>query len=179
MYSDRPVTCRYYPIGMALMHRQESAGEEDFYFLIKEDFCQGHREEKHWTVQEWREDQGSDGYDRQNRGWMELIIKRRSAGDMVQTSLSVTEMFYMISTNPEATRRFLFDSTFLKRYQVDAETERKVREDDLALTEFAISWLKSVLFGDPFAPVRPEAFSELKQRHAQEKKVDPLRPDEP
>ncbi|MBF0153456.1 MAG: YkgJ family cysteine cluster protein [Magnetococcales bacterium] len=169
VYADRPVTCRYYPIGMALMRRQESQSGEDFYFLIKEDFCQGHKEEKIWTVQEWREDQGSDGYDEQNRSWMELIIKRRSAGDMVQTSLPVSEMFYMASTNPEATRQFLFDSSFMKRYQVDAQTEEQIKHDDLALTEFALAWLKSVLFGDPFVPVRPEVFAEMRQRRAQAK----------
>ncbi|MBF0135589.1 MAG: YkgJ family cysteine cluster protein [Magnetococcus sp. DMHC-1] len=179
VYTDRPVTCRYYPIGMALMRRQETSSGEDFYFLIKEDFCQGHKEEKRWTIQEWREDQGSDGYDVQNRSWMELIIKRRSAGDMVQTSLPVTEMFYMASTNPEAMRQFIFDSSFLRRYQVDPETEEKIRTNDLALTDFALSWLKSVLFGDSFIPVRPEVFEELKQRRTRQKAEQPTPDEEP
>ena len=87
VYNDRPVTCRYYPLGLALLHRQDTPGEEAFYFLIKEDYCQGHREEKRWRVDEWRADQGSDGYDRHNRNWMELIIKRRSAGDATSTAL--------------------------------------------------------------------------------------------
>ncbi|MBF0175631.1 MAG: YkgJ family cysteine cluster protein [Magnetococcales bacterium] len=179
VYSDRPVTCRYYPIGMALMRRQESQIGEDFYFLIKEDFCQGHKEAKDWTVQAWREDQGSDGYDKENRSWMELIIKRRSAGDMIQTSLSVSEMFYMASTNPEAMRRFLFDSSFLQRYQVDAATEEKIRHDDLALTDFALNWMKSVLFGDSFVPVRPEVFEDLKQRRSQARGAQPAPKEEP
>ncbi|MBF0133354.1 MAG: YkgJ family cysteine cluster protein [Magnetococcales bacterium] len=174
IYSDRPVACRYYPIGMALMHKQQSEGEksqddDEFYFLIKEDFCHGHRETKDWSIAEWRRDQGSDGYDVQNRGWMEFILKRRSAGDTVATGLQLSEYFYMASTNPDVFRRFVFDSSFLKRFHVDEETERLIRTDDLALTDFAFAWLKSVLFGDKEVQVRPDAFVELKGRRAKKK----------
>lgn len=167
VYSDRPVTCRYYPIGLALMHRQaatdqEGSQDEAFYFLIKEDFCKGHQEEKTWRVDAWRQDQGSDGYDEHNRNWMEVIVKRRSAGDATRTSLPVSEFFYMASTNPEKFREFVFNSSFLKRYQVDEETAARIREDDVALTEFAFSWLKSALFGDREVKVRPEAIEALK-----------------
>ncbi|MBF0383915.1 MAG: YkgJ family cysteine cluster protein [Magnetococcales bacterium] len=164
VYEDRPVTCRYYPIGMALMHRQDVKGEEEFYFLIREDFCRGHEEEREWTVFEWRSDQGSDGYDRENRGWMELILKRRSAGDGVNTSLQLSEFFYMASTDPGAFRRFIFESTFLKRYYVDDDTQERLRGDDQYLTEFAFAWLRTVLFGEKNIVVRPEAVEELKRR---------------
>ncbi|MBF0160364.1 MAG: YkgJ family cysteine cluster protein [Magnetococcales bacterium] len=164
VYSDRPVNCRYYPIGMALLHRQQGGSDEQFYLLIKEPFCQGHHEQKRWTIAEWRQDQGSDGYDQHNRGWMELILKRRTAGDMAKTSTQLAEFCYMASTNPDEFRRFVFDSTFLKRYQVDPELEQCIRDDDVALTEFAFAWLKSVLFGDTFVLPKPEAIAELKQR---------------
>ncbi|MEO5339601.1 MAG: YkgJ family cysteine cluster protein [Magnetococcus sp. MYC-9] len=167
VYSDRPVTCRHYPLGLALLHRQQAAGDETFYFLIKEEYCQGHQEEKQWQVDEWRQDQGSDGYDERNRKWMELIVKRRSAGDATSTSLPVSEFFYMASTNPEKFRQFVFNSSFLKRYQVDEETAARLREDDEAMTEFALSWLKSVLFGDEEVKVRPEAFAALRTRKSE------------
>jgi uncharacterized protein len=164
VYEDRPVTCRYYPVGMALMHKQDAKDEEEFYFLIKEDFCKGHEEDKEWTVFEWRKDQGSDGYDEQNRGWMELILKRRSAGDAVKTSVQLSEFFYMASTDPEAFRRFIFSSTFLERYAVDDETQANLREDDQFLTEFSFAWLRTVLFGEKNIKVRPEAVEEMKKR---------------
>ena len=164
VYSDRPVTCRYYPLGMALMHRQMATADEIFYFLIKEDFCKGHYEKKKWRVDEWRRDQGSDGYDEHNKKWMEIIVKRRSAGDATSTSIPVSEFFYMASTNPDKFREFVFDSTFLKRYHVDEETVAKIREDDVALTEFAFAWLKSALFGDDEIKARPEAIDAMKAK---------------
>lgn len=165
VYSDRPVTCRYYPIGLALMHQEKSLGDEAFYFLIREEFCKGHQEDKLWSVADWRRDQGSDGYDEQNREWMDVVLRRRTAGDLTSTSLPLSEMFYMASTNPEAFRHFVFDSSFLKRYQVDAETEARILADDEALIAFAFRWLKGALFGsrDGLA-VRQEAMADLKQR---------------
>lgn len=164
VYSDRPVTCRYYPLGMALLHRQHATEDEAFYFLIKEAYCQGHQEPQQWQVDAWRQDQGLEGYDEGNRQWMELIIKRRSAGDATSTSLPVSEFFYMASTNPAKFRAFVFNSTFLKRYQVDEETAARIATDDEAMTLFALSWLKSVLFGDQDVPVKPEAIEALKAR---------------
>ncbi|MBF0622461.1 MAG: YkgJ family cysteine cluster protein [Magnetococcales bacterium] len=164
VYDDRPVACRYYPVGMALMHKQAEEGHEDFHFLIKETFCKGHAEENLWTVGAWREDQGADVYDSQNNGWMEIIIKRRSAGDGVATGLPISEFFYMVSTNPPELRRFFFESSFFKRYEVAEETQEMMKDDDEALIEFGFAWLKSVLFGDRHVKVREDAIKEAEAR---------------
>lgn len=164
VYTDRPVTCRYYPLGLALMHKQHATENDAFYFLIKEDYCKGHQEAQTWQVDAWRRDQGSDGYDERNKKWMEIIIKRRSAGDATSTSLPVSEFFYMASTNPDKFREFVFDSSFLQRYEVDDETVARIRDDDEALTEFAFSWLKSALFGDQEINVRSEAIDALSKK---------------
>ncbi|MBF0284576.1 MAG: YkgJ family cysteine cluster protein [Magnetococcales bacterium] len=167
VYEDRPVTCRYYPIGMALMHRQEASRNEEFFVLIKEDYCKGHEEPKEWSVAEWRADQGADLYDAENREWFDIIVKRRSAGDMVKSSLPLSEFFYMASTNPDEMRRFVFQSSFLKRYTVDEATVAAIREDDAALTRFAFRWMSSAMFGEEGAvAVRPEAVQEARERRA-------------
>lgn len=157
VYSDRPVTCRYYPIGLALMRKEDTAAQESFYFLIKEGFCKGHQEANEWSVADWRDNQGAKAYDAANRKWLELIIKRRSAGDMTSSSLPLSEVFYMASTSAETMRHYIFDSTFLQRYAVDPAVAAQIREDDAMLIDFAMDWLKSVLFGDPFYPLLPGA----------------------
>ncbi|NGZ07025.1 MAG: YkgJ family cysteine cluster protein [Magnetococcales bacterium] len=156
VYSDRPVACRYYPIGLALMHKEQTTHNETFYYLVKESYCQGHQETQEWSVEEWRTDQGSDGYDLHNAGWMDLILKRRSAGDEVNTSIKLSEFFYMACTNPEEFRRFVFESTFLQRFDIPEETIEQIRNDDEAMLEFAFDWLKSILFGDKKMAVKPK-----------------------
>jgi hypothetical protein len=160
VYEDRPVTCRYYPLGMALMHTEFAKEDDAFFFLIKEDFCQGHQEKTEWTVNQFREDQGCPAYDQKNRGWVEFILKRRSAGDMVGTHLRTSEAFYMASTNPDQFRTFVFGSSFLKRFDVPKELEEKIRTDDEALIKFAFDWLNSVMFGDLKIHPRREALDD-------------------
>lgn len=147
VYSDRPVSCRYYPIGMALLRKEGESSRDEFQFLIQESYCQGHQEEARWTIAEWKTDQGIDTYDEHNKEWMEIILRRRSAGDLAQTSTGLKEIFYTASTNPPTFRRFVFESSFLERYRVTPEVQERIREDDLALTEFAFQWLRGLLFG--------------------------------
>jgi len=60
VYEDRPWPCRMYPLGLASPRDKEAS---DFYFVLKEDVCQGFNEQKQWTVQEWLDDQGMEPYD--------------------------------------------------------------------------------------------------------------------
>ncbi len=149
VYSDRPVCCRYYPIGLASLRQQEkSAGEEEeFFFLIKEDHCKGFEEPVEWTVESWREDQESDFYDRMNREWMELLLRKRSFGEETEMPERAKELFYMVSTNMERFRQFVFGSRFLDTYIVDGKLLRKILEDDVELMQFGFEYLKVAIFG--------------------------------
>ena len=51
IYEDRPVTCRYYPLGTAAFREQEiQPTGEDFYFMVREAHCLGFKEDNDWTV---------------------------------------------------------------------------------------------------------------------------------
>lgn len=164
IYDDRPAACRYYPLGSGFMRRQEQPDEEEFYFLVKEGYCKGHDEEQVMTVGAYREDQGVDEYDRMNREWLEFILKRRSLGEMVSTIPKVAQFFYMISANADEFRRFIFESTFLERYQVDAATRAAIKADDLALTRFGFQWLKSAMFGEKTVNPTDEAIAAAQKK---------------
>ena len=45
-------------------------------------------------------------------------------------------------------RRFVFESSFLDRFEVDETRAEAMREDDEELLEFAMQWLRFVLFGE-------------------------------
>jgi Fe-S-cluster containining protein len=158
IYSDRPTACRYYPVGMANFHEgaQEEQSSEQFYFVVKEPHCKGFEEEKIWTVREWRQDQGVDKRDEMNKGWMELVMRRKSFGYQATLSEQAKRMFFMASTDLDQFRSFVFDSTFLKTYDVDKETLNKIREDDVELLLFSYRLLASMLFGTNDVKVKPE-----------------------
>jgi len=149
IYTDRPVCCRYYPIGLASLRQAEktSGQEEEFFFLVKEDHCKGFEEDTEWTVDSWRQDQESDLYDRMNRDWMELLLRKKSFGEETEMPERAKELFFMVSTNMERFRSFVFESRFLDTYVVKSKLLRKILEDDVELMKFGFEYLKVAVFG--------------------------------
>lgn len=173
VYTDRPSACRYYPIGMANFHEgaQENQSSEKFFFKVKEDYCKGHDEDKVWTVREWRADQGVDVRDDMNRGWMELVMRRKSFGQQATLSEPAKKMFFMASTNLEKFRDFIFHSSFLKTYDIDPATLKEIETDDIALLKFSYLYLASSLFGTNDLKIKDERIKakvvELKEKQQQ------------
>jgi len=158
IYSDRPTACRYYPVGMANFHEgaQEGQSSEEFYFVVKEPHCRGFEEDKTWTIKEWREDQGVDLRDKMNKGWMELVMRRKSFGYQATLSEQAKRMFFMASTDLDQFRSFVFESSFLQTYDVDQETLASIRDDEVELLLFSYKVLASMLFGTNDVQVKPE-----------------------
>ncbi len=148
VYEDRPTSCRYYPLGTASLSHKEGADDEDFYFFVNEPHCLGFEEEKEWTVREWRKDQGVDIHDEINAEWTDLIVRKRSFPPNIKLSEQSKNMFFLASYNIDKFKNFVFESTFLERYDIDKETVEKIRKDEIELLKFGITWLKSVLFQD-------------------------------
>jgi len=67
----------------------------------------------------------------------------------VKLTESSKKMFFMVSYNIDKFKAFVFESTFLDRYQVDDKTIDEIRNDEVALLRFGLKWLKGVLFQVP------------------------------
>jgi len=148
VYEDRPTTCRYYPVGVASLSHKAEAGDEEFFFFVNEPHCLGFEEDREWTVSEWRKDQGVDIHDEINAGWTDLVVRKRSFPPNVKLTEESKKMFFLASYNIDQFRQFVFESSFLDRYEVDPETVAKIKTDEIALLEFGLKWLKSVLYKD-------------------------------
>lgn len=170
VYPDRPSACRYYPVGMADFHEggTNDAAEEKFFFLVKEPHCKGHEEPKLWTIGAWRADQGVDLRDEMNREWLRLVMRRKSFGLQATLSEAAKRMFFMASTDLDTFRTFIFESSFLDTYEVDAETIAKIKEDDVELMLFSFRYLANTLFGAPGLAIKEEKIKskveEIKKR---------------
>jgi hypothetical protein len=153
VYSARPVTCRYYPMGFASVKMMGAEQKEDFHFLVKEAHCMGHAEEKRQTVMEFRREQGVEALDEINRGWVDIMMKMvswRSVGgpNGQNVSTQAKRMFFMVSTDVAAFRRFVFETRFLETYEIDPDTVERLKTDDIALLSLGFDWLKNVLFNE-------------------------------
>jgi len=164
VYEDRPSNCRYYPVGMATLRKRDAeGGKDEFYFMVKEDHCKGFEEDKDWTIAEWRKDQDADLYDDMNRGWMDILIKKKSFGEREFPEIK-NRMFFMVSTDTDYFRQFVFESSFLNTYDIPAERIEKVRTDDAELLKLGFEWLRSAMFAEDTLTLRDGVAEARKDR---------------
>jgi hypothetical protein len=122
-------------------------------------------------VSEWRKDQGVDLYDDINKSWMEFMLRKKSFGFQAELSEEGRAMFFMVSSNVDKLRRFIFESSFLEKYEVEEEILEQIRTDDVALLKFGFDWLQSALFGADKVKLNQHVQEEYKKRAEDEAKT--------
>jgi Fe-S-cluster containining protein len=149
VYKDRPTACRYYPVGHMAMHEAGAEDDEVRYFLVQEDHCKGHQEEREITVNEYRKEQQVEQYDHINREWLQLILKKKSAGPTIgRPSDTSLQFFFMCSYDIDRFRRYVLSDGFKASYNLDDSFYETMEKEDVALMRFGARLLKQVLFGD-------------------------------
>lgn len=153
VYEDRPWSCRMFPLGVASPKEINGSTEEDFYFIIEEPVCKGYYEPTKWTVGEWLRDQKVEAYDEMGKLFKEISLHDYfSKGKKLNPAQ--LEMFYTVCYNIDKFREFVFESTFLKRFEVEDDVVEKMKTDDEELLKFGFQWLKYCLFGEKTIKVR-------------------------
>ena len=159
VYQDRPTACRYYPVGHMAMHEAGAKDDEVRYFLVKEDHCKGHEEDREITVNEYRKEQQVEQYDHINREWLQLILKKKSAGPTIgRPSDTSLQFFFMCSYDIDRLRRYVLSDSFRAAYDLEDSFYETIEKEDVALMSFGARLLKQVLFGDKTIPEKEGVF---------------------
>jgi Fe-S-cluster containining protein len=147
IYEDRPTTCRYYPLGVgSLSYSGEHGKKDEFFFTVKEAHCLGFEEDREWNVAEWREDQGVNLRDEVNDGWLDLMVRKKSLPPSMKLSEEAKKIFFMVCYNIDKFKTFVFESSFLTRYEIPEEKIEEIRADEVKLLQFGFEWLNSTFF---------------------------------
>jgi len=163
VYTDRPLTCRYYPMGMGTMKKDDNKTGENFFIKIKEDHCLGHNEPTEWTIGEWRADQQSDLYDEMNSDWMAVVLKAKTLG-FVEFSQKSLDLFFIVSTNLDLFKEFVVSKGFMDAYGLEPEYIAGLMEDELEFLKFSLKWLRFAMFGEGDFKVDEEARKKAKDK---------------
>ena len=147
VYKDRPWSCRMFPLGVASPKEINANGDGEFYFILEEPVCQGYAENRNLTVNEWINDQHVEEYTEMGEQFKEITLHDYFKKGK-QLEPAKLEMFYTVCYNIDKFREFVFESTFLKRFEVDEEVINKIKDDDEELLMFGFDWLKYSLFGE-------------------------------
>jgi len=155
VYDDRPWACRMYPLGMAIPPARVGEEPEPIFFLFEDDHCKGRFEKgcQEWTAEQWRQDQEISLRDELETGFRTLVTHPWFIGGR-QLDPKRMEMFYMACYDLDTFRSFVFESSFLDRFELEADLLEAIKTDDEALLQFAFTWLRFALFAEPTMKVR-------------------------
>ena len=162
VYRDRPWACRMYPLGIA-NPREPNPQDHAFFFLLREEQCEGVDKGREMTVRDWVKDQGIEEYDVNCASFQSLMLHPFWDKEEALSPEKI-EMFHMACYDLDRFRRFVFESSFLKRFDVDESRAEAMMEDDEELLEFAMQWLRFVLFGEKTMKPRREIAETFEQR---------------
>ncbi len=158
VYDKRPWACRMYPLGMAIPPARAGVEPEPIFFVFEDDHCKGRLQDDAiaWTAENWRTDQGLTDRDEAEAGFRDLVSHPWFIGGR-QLDPKRMHMFYTACYDLDTFREFVFESTFLQRFDLDEGFVEEIKTNDLALLNFAFRWLRFALFKEPTVTVKPEA----------------------
>jgi Fe-S-cluster containining protein len=161
VYEDRPTACRYYPVALLSLRRQDEYTDHASYALVEEPHCLGHKEPRQISVANYRKDQGLEPYDDLARGWRQLILKKKSSGPSIgKPSKRSLELFFMVCYDIDRFSQFVASDGFSDIYDLPAEELKNILCDDVELMQFGFRLLRQVLFGEESIALRKEAAEE-------------------
>jgi Fe-S-cluster containining protein len=138
IYQDRPWSCRMFPIFTSPL------GEKSF-FIEERNSCLGYKEEKWWTIEGWKKDQGIDIYDKMNEFYEEITLNEFFLkGNKLDPEKS--RMLYMACYDLDEFKKFLFETRYFDAYDVERGIIEKLEKDQEQLLGFGYKWVISNLF---------------------------------
>lgn len=146
IYPHRPWACRMYPLGVARPDKP-NPDEPGFYFLIREELCHGHGKGNGCTVREWITREEIEAYEMMAESFQRLMSDRFRPGH-TPLSPQQADMYLMACYDLDRFRRFVFETSFLEKFDVDESRVEAIRADDIELLDFGLSWLRFCLSGE-------------------------------
>jgi hypothetical protein len=148
VYRDRPTACRTYPLERAVDRSAARGQVDDYYFLVKHDYCKGHYEDQEMNVKRWIRNQQLDTFNLMNEGWTEIDTlfatnpwKGEGSGGPKQ------QLAFMVCYDIDGFRSFAAKQRLVEQYQLKRELRKKLERDDEELLKFGFEWLKDIFGG--------------------------------
>jgi len=161
VYEDRPTACRYYALGQMSKRVMNSSTDETSYFVVKEEHCLGHAESKKMKIKDYLKEQGLEQYDEANRGWRQVVLKKKSSGPVIGApSKRSLQLFFMASYDIDGFKSFIQSEGFQKIFKIDESRIQEAIKDDLASIQLAADFMKMVLFGESTLVLDADAASD-------------------
>jgi hypothetical protein len=94
-------------------------------------------------------------YDEMN-GLFAQVTAPLQAEELDIDNPQIYKMVFMALYNLDKFKDFVFQSTFLDRFDVDPVVVEKIKRNEVELLKFAFDWIKFGIFGQKTFRVRPD-----------------------
>lgn len=160
IYADRPWACRIYPLQPESTPLTEKAGKT-YYSVMNVPFCRGLEANRTLSLTDYIEEQGIPVYMKMEALFKKITTNERLIKEKI-TNKKIQEMYFMACYDLDRFRRFVLESTFLDRFDIEQQQIEKIKSDDVALYGFALQWLEYGLLAQNVMTVNPEAMAAKK-----------------
>jgi Fe-S-cluster containining protein len=140
VYSDRPASCRIYPLARAVVWRGVRDRLDEHFALLREPHCRGFAQTKRQTARQWIVAQEAVEYNYFNDLLM-TIISLKNRQRLGPLTLRERQCFRMALYDLDGFRAYL-----QSRAPASERPPVEVLDDDLALLRFGHHWLEQTLF---------------------------------
>ncbi len=150
VYPDRPDACRTFPVEQGMIFDPQQKETRLIHFFRPPDFCMGRHESRVWTPKEWEKDQEAETYHKMTAQWAKLkgLFQNDPWGNEGPSGQKA-KMAFMAVYNIDDFRNFVFNSTFLKRYNIKSALIKKIKTNDTELLRLGFEWVKFFVWGIP------------------------------
>ena len=148
VYDDRPWACRMFPLDMN--------DDGTFRLITDTSRCKGLMEDEKWRISDWLIAQGVPIYDEVNALFSEVTNPLR-AQELDVDNPKIFQMVFMSLYNLDRFREFVFNSSFLSKFEVDKATIERIKRNDIDLLKFSFDWIKFGIFGQKVLQVKADA----------------------
>jgi Fe-S-cluster containining protein len=145
VYSDRPASCRTYPLVRAISRIRDTGAVNEHFMLLKEPHCLGFGTPNSQTVQQWINDQKVGIYNHFNDQLLE-IIRLKNQLRPGPLDLKSRHLFYVALYDLDRFKTQVFKPKFSDNLEVDPQKLVDANTDDTVLLEVAMGWVKKELF---------------------------------
>jgi Fe-S-cluster containining protein len=145
VYSDRPASCRTYPLVRAISRCRETARITEGFMLLQEPHCLGFKEPQKQTARQWIEGQEIETYNSINDKLMQIIRLKNQVlpGPL---DLKSRHLVYLALYDLDNFRNRIFKNKLLKNFEVQPQKLNSAKTDDTELLEIGMEWIKQVVF---------------------------------
>ena len=155
VYTDRPSSCRTYPLERAVDRDPGRGKIQDYYFMTDHPYCLGHNESRMFAVKEWVRNQKLDSFNMMNDLWAEIdsiFMKNPWKGE--GRGGPKQQLAFMICYNIDGFRRYASVNNIFDQFRLSKDQKKRMEADDSELLKFGFQWLKFLLTGSSNLMVR-------------------------